>query len=773
MGLREFIPLGITLFAGLVFLALYQNVVLYVTGVLDTIFGKSFFLLVVHHLGFASVCALLLAFLFNFLEGQKPHLGLKLSKVVVISLLVAEGLLTTYYIQNYEALGSQLFQGISASTSVKFSGGMALIAIALVLGLCYFIHKKVGRSYLIISRMYPVTLILFSMFLATLASESREVNENKIQHLMASVAQQLFSTDHYGGEKEYPLLRAHVPNDALAPYFAFQQAMPHIKLIVIEGLGSDFIGKDKPYSDLMPYLNQLQQESLFWPHFLSNTGEGHASVPTLTGSLPFGKEGFTKGDVFLHRNTLFSVLRANGYETGFAYGGNSTLFGFDKFLDEEEVGSILDKNAFGATYEQQAADAAGISLGYPDAALYHRYQQLHESSAPRFDVLLTLSTKAPYQIPEAARYQQKVSQWAEAGNLAKKTKRFIGQHLELFASYSYADGALRDFMAQERKKAGFENTLYIITGTHYSSDLPQENRLARYRVPFLVYGPLVKKPARFPEVASHADVAPTLIALLETAYPLKVPQEVAWLGHSLPSAQKDRALPFLRGPQYFQEFLKGNHFFSEGDVFELDDTLGFSPTKNKEAIKEIGEAFEHFKGINAYVMQQNKILPEALSLVKDSDRTFTKEELVWIHSVFNGDNFDNAYTTAHTLAMDKEWDRAKLLCSYILNEIPRHADTELLLGRLHGWQKDYATSISLLEKVVRKYPKYGDAYCALMDSYYWAGQHERVAEVRGMAQSNAILDPLLNEKFERAEKLLEEQRLKEAAQRTNKVTFQE
>ncbi len=772
LGLKEFIPLALTYFVGLVFLALFQNTILYYTGVLDTIFGKSLFLLVVHHLGFASFCALVLAFLFNFLEAKKPRLGLRWTKVMFLAFLIVESLLTSYYIQNYEALGIHMFTASALTSNIQFSIGMAILSVLLVLALCYGVQSWLSRSYGLISRMYPVTLILFSMFLATLASESREINKNKTQHLLSSISQKLFSGYNYQGTKEYPLLRPHAANASLTPFFAFKEVMPHVKLIVIEGLGSDFVGKDRPYVDFMPYLNHLQKKSLYWRHFLSNTGQGHTSIPTITGSLPFGKEGFTNSNTFLERNTLFSILRSNGYATGFAYGGNATLFGFDKFLAEEEVATVLDKNAFGALYEQQAEDRAGVSLGYPDAALYDRYQQVPQGMAPRLDVLLTLSTKAPYLIPEADRYQKKVAQIVAENNVPKKTKRFIDQHQDLFASYHYADDALKEFMAKEQKTEGYDNTIYIITGTHYSADMPQEDRLTRYKVPLIMYSPLLKQPGVFEEMASHMDLAPTLIALLDANYPFNVPQQVAWLGAPLETVPQPRNIPFLRGPDQLLEFMNGNHFITEGDVYHVNETLNLEPASNTLKIEDTEKALAQFTTINAYVTQENKILPKDISLVRSNHPKFTKEDMVWIHSVFNGDNFDNAYTTAHRLAMNKDWERAKLLCRYILNEIPRHADTEILLGRLHGWQKNYGTSTAILENVVQKYPRYADAYNALMDSYHWAGQYDKVEAVRIMAQRHAIQDELLQGKFEQAQVMLKEQHLKEAAQRTNNVSFQ-
>ena len=124
--------------------------------------------------------------------------------------------------------------------------------------------------------------------------------------------------------------------------------------------------------------------------------------------------------------------------------------------------------------------------------------------------------------------------------------------------------------------------------------------------------------------------------------------------------------------------------------------------------------------------------------------------MIWIESVFNGKDFDNAYEHAKSLAFNREYGRALLLCEYILSEIPRHADTEILMGRVHAWKGDYEIAIQILNGVIKKYPKYEDGYCALMDAYFWSGGNNSTYEIQRFAKKNGVQDKILNEKFERS-----------------------
>ena len=170
--LKDFIPLVLTFFVGLVLLSIYQNTMLYFSGVLDSVVNKSLLLHSLHHIGFTAVVALLLAFVFNLLENKKPDLGFRIIKFSLAVLLVIEAVLVTYYIGNYEALGAN-FMAIHETNTARFSWSRAIIAITITITACYYIYKRIAPLYTLISRMYPFTIILFSLFLATLYTDKK------------------------------------------------------------------------------------------------------------------------------------------------------------------------------------------------------------------------------------------------------------------------------------------------------------------------------------------------------------------------------------------------------------------------------------------------------------------------------------------------------------------------------------------------------------------------------------------------------------------------
>lgn len=751
--LKDFIPLILTFFGALMILSLYQNLNLYLSGVLDSVINKSYFVLLLNHTGYVAITALILSFLFNYLENKKPNLGYKTVKLFLLLLVTLEAILIQYYVMNYEILGTEVLS-VFKSDTVIFSTTPVVGLLLICFGISYYVHKLTSKTYTIISRMYPFTIILFSLFLATLYADKKPINENKTSHLITSLKEYIFEDNTYEGNLEYPLLNNTQPEDVLSPLFNTSDKKPNIVLLVIEGLGSDFVGVNAKYKGFTPYLQSLTTKSIYWENHLSNSGESFASIPNIIGSLPFGKEGFTNLENHNSRNTLYSILKKNGYITSYNTGGNSAFNFIDKFLDEERVDRIIDRKDFGNEYHLQEEDAAGISLGYPDTELYKKFNaKFFSSTKPRFDVLVTLSSKNPYLIPNQESYIKKVENKIDQLKLDKKAKKLASKNKELFASLLYADNALKTFMESYKRRVEFKNTIFIITGSHNTTDLPQSNNLERYKVPLLMYSPLQKEAKVISSLTSHVDIAPSIISFLDTNFSVELPSKTAWLGTSLIHDKifnNEKQIPLLMRQNAIVDYIKGSHFISKNEVYSLNKNLNLTEEEDDIILKEIKEDFIFFKSVNKYVTTNNKIIPDSLSIYATKTKELSKQDKIWIESVFNGKDFDDAYLTAKDLAFNKEWNRSLLLCNYILSKIPRHSDTEILIGRLHAWKKEYNTSILLLEEVIRKYPTYDDGYAALLDTYFWSNQNEKALEIQEKIKENKITSEVLKSKLLRA-----------------------
>lgn len=775
--LQDFIRLILAFFLCLVVLSIYQNIRLYYAGVLDGVFTKSLLLLVVHHIGFTAMIALFMAFIYNYLEERKPVLGFQASSILFFSILIIEGLLIEFYITNYEILGAGLLEVYNSRISATSLLLSIIVLIPVMTVLLYSFYKLTARVYKTISRMFPLTIILFSLFLATLTSDKKPVNENKLQYLAYSIADEVFDFNRYEGEEEYPLLQPSDLDEGLVTYFNLKDEKPNLVFIMVEGLGSDFVGDRAIYRGFTPFLDSLQNKSLYWNNYLSNAGESYAALPSLLGALPFGKNGFTNVTDSPNRQTLYGILKKNNYTTSFNYGGNSALNHLDKFLFEERVDFILDSKGFGDKYLKQNEDAAGISLGYPDKELYLKWQNdLFRTRKPRFDVFFSLSSKKPYLIPNQDEYLQQVEEILSEERMASRPLKLVKKNKEIFASILYADDALKSFFSSYSLNPEYDNTIFVITGSHNLTDLPHTSNLDRYRVPLLIYSPLLKQAEKITSLVSHSDVTPSILGLLESQYGIKLPSEVAWLGKGLIHKgvfDANKKIPLFRHNNSLQDFVYGNHFISDGDFFMLSKTLELRDSDQTDKRSEVKAQHKYFKAVNKYVMANDKLIPPSLSLFAQLKSDPTKEEMVWINSVFNGSDYDNAYNTARELAFDGERERALLLCGYILSQVPGHADTEILMGRIYAWNGRYDIAIEVLEGAIQKYPIYADGYAALLDVFFWSNNNERALSLQQMIERNDIQNKELQDKIERAIRKIKEDMELEKNQKELQRTIKE
>jgi hypothetical protein len=418
----------------------------------------------------------------------------------------------------------------------------------------------------------------------------------------------------------------------------------------------------------------------------------------------------------------------------------------------------MDRKGFGSNFELQEQDAAGITLGYPDAEVYKNYNSSAvQHKNPKFDVILTLSTKEPFAAPNTLENLEKVARIAQAQS-APRISKVIKKNKEVFSSILYADLALSQFFKAYKKRPEFENTIFIVTGSHNLTHLPARDEASRYRVPFMMYSALLKSPATIKTLASHADLAPSMVALLAKKYDMKVPQQVAWMGQELvtnTTFDKHKKIPLFKSKNNIQDYVYGNYFFSSGRIYTFGKHLELTLTKDAPK-QHIKESFQQFKSINTYVTKNNKVLPASLTLFDVLENEFTKQEMVWISSVFNGKDFDNAYEIARDLAFGKEPSRALLLCRYILTRIPGHADTEILMGRIYAWQGNFQKAVPILEGAIRKYPVYTDGYAALLDTYFWADMNDKAILLLSRLERNQIKSAEIAKKMKRAHAQLDQ-----------------
>ena len=93
---------------------------------------------------------------------------------------------------------------------------------------------------------------------------------------------------------------------------------------------------------------------------------------------------------------------------------------------------------------------------------------------------------------------------------------------KFFSALLYTDDQIRKYFDKAKHQPEFKNTIFIITGDHYSwgAGNAYQNPLKRYHVPMCIYSPLLsKKGVKINALNSHFNLTPSLLALLNLDYP--------------------------------------------------------------------------------------------------------------------------------------------------------------------------------------------------------------------------------------------------------------
>lgn len=399
----------------------------------------------------------------------------------------------------------------------------------------------------------------------------------------------------------YPFAHLDHSPDVLSSYFDLNpDTMPNLVFIITEGLSREFSGYNSKFPSATPFLDSLADHSLNWLNCMSSSQRTIAVLPSLFGSLPFGKRGFMQSSNTPRFHSLPGILKENGYRTSFFYGGWTCFDDMCYFLSDMDIDNYLPEYT---AYPKEMQNTWGLYDEYLFSEALKEVEKDH--TQPRIDIYLTLTTHDPFDYPDKERYTK---------TYTEKLKRLNQQHnieqwqYEQYASYLYYDNCLRRFFADYKQVPGYENTIFIITGDHCFNSQSQE--LDKYHVPFIVWSPMLKEPHRFPAMVAHRDVTPSFLAMMRQNYPIQSPPVVSWLNTGLDTAAMFRAntfTPQLKNSRKMDNMVFKSYFYDGGDVYKFgyeQERLTVTPVKNDELIAFVSE----YKAMDDYVMRNDALV---------------------------------------------------------------------------------------------------------------------------------------------------------------------
>lgn len=461
------------------------------------------------------------------------------------------------------------------------------------------------------------------------------------------------STNPLLKNKTYPLYRPTYDANPLAPFFDLKETPPNIVIIIVESLSSSFSGPNADEISYTPFLDSLAQHSLYFTNFLSTAERTFAVLPSILGSLPHGKKGFTNNRTgYPNNETLPTWLFQNGYTGDFHYGGYARFDYMDLFINDQGFKNIYAQEEYNYEGTGLKTSIDSIPFGISDKHLFKRVvktESLRKSKNPFLDVYITLSMHYPYMIEDHEQYYNEVNKIIKNAHVDQQVKIKHKKYVKELATFLYTDDALSWYFNQQKKEEYYDNTIYIVVGDHMMGEIVQSNGIEKYRPVLMIFSPLLKKHKFIKGANSHLDIAPSIYQLLEHQYDFSALDSVSWLGQPFDTSsifQCKRNVLFMLNGRTTQDILHNDYFLSRNKLYTVGDHFHLTPSADKEKEEFMKRLLSVSTAVHDEVVTQNLLIPTH----EDFELMAHKNEILNINKT---KEYESIYSTVLTQSYKK------------------------------------------------------------------------------------------------------------------------
>jgi phosphoglycerol transferase MdoB-like AlkP superfamily enzyme len=300
---------------------------------------------------------------------------------------------------------------------------------------------------------------------------------------------------------------------------------PKLNVVILleESLGSEFWGCLGRTNTLTPNMDKIATEDglLFTNIYACGNRTVRGFEGVFSSFPPLPGDSIVKRDRSENVESIARILKRDGYNTLFLYGGRG-LFdgmrsyaernGWDRFIEEKDFEHPTFKTIWGVC----------------DGDLYKRsieeFRNLNDTGKPFLGTLLTVSNHKPYDIPAGRVPELPTNRKHKPPGLWKRFRTAMGFPPKPKSSRNravrYTDWALGQFFDAAKKEAFWTNTVFVVVADHgarvYGS---QEIPIFSYEIPLVILGPaVVKEPKQLGMLGNSLDVSPTILGLIGRPY---------------------------------------------------------------------------------------------------------------------------------------------------------------------------------------------------------------------------------------------------------------
>ena len=126
----------------------------------------------------------------------------------------------------------------------------------------------------------------------------------------------------------------------------------------------------------------------------------------------------------------------------------------------------------------------------------------------------------------------------------------------------------------------------------------------------MIYSELLTTPKSFNSLATHREIAPTLLGLLENNFNLSFEENKHWLGNNLDTSAIFRSeinTPMcLTSSKYINYIYKDNFVFKD-KVYQFDSLLNISKQEDPLIANKVMKLYLDYSTIESFMMENDRL----------------------------------------------------------------------------------------------------------------------------------------------------------------------
>ena len=389
---------------------------------------------------------------------------------------------------------------------------LALIVVAVIISLAYIYVVPVYRlkkghwweSFLFVL-LIPVMVIAIRGGLDESTTNIGQVYYSQNQFLNHSAVNPVFSflasfekTASYVPDYQFmdddeceAMMQGLYPTTSENPDTLLTTQRPNVVVILMESCGGVFTQDIGGKKEVMPNLNRLESEGVYFSRFYANSYRtDRGTLCTWSGYPSFPRSSVMKmpAKTRLLPGIAGSMLR-DGYTTSYLYGGDINFTNMRGYLVNIGFEDLYWKTDY--TLEEQETAEWGVRDDITFKTLSQMVEQKSQQEKPFLIGYSTLSSHEPWDVP---------------------THRLDD---EILNAFNYLDECIGNFISEMKKSPAWDNLLIILLPDHgYSYGEVGEEHPMHDHVPMLWLGGAVKEPRRITQICNQTDLSATLLGQL-------------------------------------------------------------------------------------------------------------------------------------------------------------------------------------------------------------------------------------------------------------------